>query len=197
MRWCTKKMKIEPIEDWVGTDDVTSYVAIRADEASRKGYVSTKPNIITVLPFVEDGIDHAGVMRILKDSGLGLPDYYEWRSRSGCYFCFYQRKAEWIGLADRHPELFQKAVEIESKIVSSENSLGKNFSDFAMKERQYTWSSGETLPELLGRRVEILSRHEVAVKRQEAKKAHRPLWEVVSDALDDDDDSSQCDVCAL
>jgi len=197
MRWCTKKMKIEPIEDWVGTDDVTSYVAIRADEASRKGYVSTKPNIITVLPFVEDGIDHAGVMRILKDSGLGLPDYYEWRSRSGCYFCFYQRKAEWIGLADRHPELFQKAVEIESKIVSSENSLGKNFSDFAMKERQYTWSSGETLPELLGRRVEILSRHEAAVKRQEAKKAHRPLWEVVSNALDDDDDSSQCDVCAL
>jgi hypothetical protein len=197
MRWCTKKMKIEPIEDWVGNDEVTSYVAIRADEASRKGYVSTKPNITTVLPFVEDGIDHAGVMRILKDSGLGLPDYYEWRSRSGCYFCFYQRKAEWIGLADRHPELFQKAVEIESKIVSSDNSSGKNFSDFAMKERQYTWSSGETLPELLGRRVEILSRHEVALKRQEAKKAHRPLWEIVSDALDDDDDASQCDVCAL
>ena len=168
MRWCTKKMKIEPIEDWVGDDAVTSYVAIRADEGNRKGYVSTKPNITTIFPFVEDGIDHSGVMRILDNAGMGLPKYYEWRTRSGCYFCFYQRKAEWVGLADRHPDLFQKAVEIESKLMSSSDSDNRDFSDYAMKERQYTWSAGETLPELLARRVEILSRHEVQLKRQEA-----------------------------
>jgi len=104
MRWCTKNMKIRPIEEWVGEQEVISYVAIRADEANRKGYVSTKPNITTLFPFIEDGIDHDGVMRILEDAGIGLPAYYEWRTRSGCYFCFYQRKAEWIGLADRHPE---------------------------------------------------------------------------------------------
>ena len=197
MRWCTKKMKIEPIEDWVGDDAVTSYVAIRADEGNRKGYVSTKPNITTIFPFVEDGIDHSGVMRILDNAGMGLPKYYEWRTRSGCYFCFYQRKAEWVGLADRHPDLFQKAVEIESKLMSSSDSDNRDFSDYAMKERQYTWSAGETLPELLARRVEILSRHEVQLKRQEAKKANRPLWEVVGSALDDEDDTAQCDVCAL
>ena len=197
MRWCTKKMKIEPIEDWVGDDAVTSYVAIRADEGNRKGYVSTKPNITTIFPFVEDGIDHSGVMRILDNAGMGLPKYYEWRTRSGCYFCFYQRKAEWVGLADRHPDLFQKAVEIESKLMSSSESDNRDFSDYAMKERQYTWSAGETLPELLARRVEILSRHEVQLKRQEAKKANRPLWEVVGSALDDEDDTAQCDVCAL
>jgi len=28
------------------------------------------------------------VFKILEDSGLGVPSYYEWRSRSGCYFCF-------------------------------------------------------------------------------------------------------------
>ena len=197
MRWCTKKMKIEPIEDWVGDDAVTSYVAIRADEGNRKGYVSTKPNITTIFPFVVDGIDHSGVMRILDNAGMGLPKYYEWRTRSGCYFCFYQRKAEWVGLADRHPDLFQKAVEIESKLMSSSDSDNRDFSDYAMKERQYTWSAGETLPELLARRVEILSRHEVQLKRQEAKKANRPLWEVVGSALDDEDDTAQCDVCAL
>ena len=70
MRWCTKKMKIEPIEEWVGQDEVISYVAIRADESSRKGYVSTKPNIQARFPFIEDGIDHAGVLSILENAGI-------------------------------------------------------------------------------------------------------------------------------
>jgi hypothetical protein len=78
MRWCTRQMKIKPLEEWLGADEATSYVAIRADEKNRKGYVSTKPNIRAVFPFVEDDIDHDGVMRILQDAGIGLPDYYEW-----------------------------------------------------------------------------------------------------------------------
>ncbi len=73
MRWCTKKMKIEPLEEWVGDDAAISYVAIRADESGRKGYVSTKPNIEAVFPFVEDDIAHDDVLRILQDAGIGLP----------------------------------------------------------------------------------------------------------------------------
>ena len=109
MRWCTKNMKIKPLEAWLGNDPATSYVAIRADE-KREGYVSTKSNIRSVFPFKEDGIDHAGVLRILEDAGIGLPSYYSWRTRSGCYFCFFQRKAEWVGLAEHHPDLFERAV---------------------------------------------------------------------------------------
>ena len=104
MRWCTKQVKIKPLEDWLGDDEAISYVAIRSDEKNRKGYVSTKPNISAVFPFIEEDVDHEGVLRILDEAGVGLPAYYEWRTRSGCYFCFYQRKAEWVGLADRHPE---------------------------------------------------------------------------------------------
>ena len=87
MRWCTNYMKIKPLEDWIGDEPAISYVAIRADEANRKGYVSTKPNIETRFPFIDANIDHDGVMNILSDAGIGLPDYYEWRTRSGCYFC--------------------------------------------------------------------------------------------------------------
>ena len=50
MRWCTNYMKIKPLEDWIGDTPTISYVAIRADEASRKGYISTKPNIETRFP---------------------------------------------------------------------------------------------------------------------------------------------------
>jgi 3'-phosphoadenosine 5'-phosphosulfate sulfotransferase (PAPS reductase)/FAD synthetase len=188
MRWCTKNLKIKPLEDWVGDEKVISYVAIRADE-NRLGYVSTKPNIDAVFPFREDGIDKDGVMRILDEAGIGLPGYYEWRTRSGCYFCFFQRKHEWVGLKERHPDLFDRAVEYEDKV---------RFRHTAMKGRNYTWSHGESLPELIDRKEEIEAKHQVSLERAALRiKPNRPLLEVLSDALDDDDDEAGCSVCHL
>jgi 3'-phosphoadenosine 5'-phosphosulfate sulfotransferase (PAPS reductase)/FAD synthetase len=188
MRWCTKNLKIKPLEEWIGEDEATSYVAIRADE-NRLGYVSTKPNITAVFPFREDGIDRDGVMRILDEAGIGVPAYYEWRTRSGCYFCFFQRKHEWVGLADRHPDLYEKAVAYEEKV---------NFQDTAMRGRNYTWSQNESLRELLDRRDEIEARHREALDRASRRfKPNQPLLNVLSDALDEDDDSAACAVCHL
>jgi 3'-phosphoadenosine 5'-phosphosulfate sulfotransferase (PAPS reductase)/FAD synthetase len=198
MRWCTKKMKIEPLEEWIGDDLAISYVAIRADETGRKGYVSTKPNIKAIFPFIEDGIGHDDVLRILEDAGIGLPGYYEWRTRSGCYFCFYQRKAEWVGLAEKHPDLWERAVSIEKKVMKDAGTDGDaSFGAYGMKGRQYTWSGAESLPELIQRRQEILERHHQAAQRMLARKMNRPAWEVFAEALDEDDDSDQCTVCAL
>ncbi|WP_037857411.1 phosphoadenosine phosphosulfate reductase family protein [Streptomyces sp. NRRL S-340] len=188
MRWCTKNLKIKPLEDWVGDDKVISYVAIRADE-NRLGYVSTKPNIEAVFPFREDGIDKDGVMRILDEAGIGLPDYYEWRTRSGCYFCFFQRKHEWVGLKERHPDLFERAIEYEEKV---------RYRHTAMKGRNYTWSQGESLQELIERKEEIEAKHQAALERAAKRtKPNRPLLEVLTDALDSDDDEAGCSVCHL
>ena len=112
MRWCTRKLKLEPYERYVGDDPVVSYVGIRGDEPDRVGYISTKPNIRSVFPFKEDGIVKEDVYRILDESGVGMPDYYSWRSRSGCYFCFYQRRSEWVGLMENHPHLFEQAKQL-------------------------------------------------------------------------------------
>ena len=198
MRWCTTNMKIKPIEEWVGDDPVFSYVGIRADESNRKGYISTKPNIQTRFPFIEDEINRDGVMKILSDAGIGLPKYYEWRTRSGCYFCFYQRKAEWVGLSERHPELFERAIAIEQKVLRDAGIDGDaDFTNQAMRGRQYTWSGGETLVELLSRRDEILERHEAAVSNAKTNRKNIPLIEALADALDDEDDTVPCMVCAL
>ena len=198
MRWCTKNMKIKPIEEWIGDAPAVSYVAIRADESNRKGYISTKSNIQSRFPFVEDGIDREAVMRILEDAGIGLPKYYEWRTRSGCYFCFYQRKAEWIGLAERHPDLFERAVAIERKMLQDAGVAGDaDFRDRAMRGRQYTWSGGETLTELRSRKGEILTRHKKAMQLTAKRRRDLPLMEVLGDALDDEDDTVPCSVCAL
>ncbi|MFG1802439.1 phosphoadenosine phosphosulfate reductase family protein [Micromonospora carbonacea] len=188
MRWCTKNLKIKPLEDWLGNDQAISYVAIRADE-NRLGYVSTKPNIKAVFPFREEGIDRDGVNAILDESGIGLPAYYEWRTRSGCYFCFFQRKHEWVGLADRHPDLFERAIEYEDKV---------KYASTAMQGRQYTWSQGESLRDLLARRDEIEQRHQAALSRAANRpRRNLPLIDVLADAHDDENDEAGCAVCHL
>lgn len=198
MRWCTRNMKIKPIEEWIGEEPAVSYVAIRADESNRKGYISTKTNIETRFPFIEDGVDHDGVMRILEDAGIGLPAYYEWRTRSGCYFCFFQRKAEWVGLSERHPDLFERAVSIEQKVLQDAGVNGDaDFRDQAMRGRPYTWSGGETLPQLLARSDEIMERHEAVLSRAAKTRTNVPLIEALADALDEEDDTDPCTVCAL
>jgi hypothetical protein len=180
-------MKIKPLEEWIGTDETYSYVAIRADE-HRDGYISHKPNIHPVYPFKEDGITKDDVMRILEDAGVGLPDYYEWRTRSGCYFCFFQRKSEWVGLAERHPDLFERAVAYEDKV---------NYEAQAMEGRKYTWSQGETLRELVDRKAEIMAKHQEALSRAAKRRRNLPLIEVLGEVLDDEDDTLPCQVCHL
>lgn len=187
MRWCTKALKIKPLEAWIGDAPTVSYVAIRADE-NREGYISKKPNIKAVFPFKEDGVTKEDVFRILDDAGVGLPSYYEWRTRSGCYFCFYQRKIEWVGLAERHPELFEQAVAYEEK---------QGYEDTAMTGRQYTWTGGESLRELLARKDEIKEKHEQAVTVGRRRNVNARLIDVLEDVLDDEDDTLPCQVCNL
>jgi len=93
----------------------------------------------------EDVLVRSDIFSILKDSGVGVPGYYEKReyrvdidgeekigfysrSRSGCFFCFFQQKIEWVWLYENHNELFNKALDYEKE--------------------GYTWQQGETLKEL-------------------------------------------------
>jgi len=244
-RWCTKKLKLDPFEDFVGTEPVISYVGIRGDE-DREGYISKKTNIQSIFPFrksiwSEDVIAKVlkndnisavieiynflfkekdisriievvnqpvssrftiqqklnllidqdiksfnavvfeylkltdyplsrekyfplidndeilvrdDIFKLLRDSGVGVPAYYEKikfeidgkkgeyaRSRSGCYFCFFQQKIEWVWLFEQHFYLFEKAKEYE------------NLKD------GFTWNQNESLEELSKpERVESIKR---------------------------------------
>eukprot|EP01029_Cantina_marsupialis_P023363 TRINITY_DN5808_c0_g3_i1.p1 TRINITY_DN5808_c0_g3~~TRINITY_DN5808_c0_g3_i1.p1 ORF type:complete len:320 (+),score=7.04 TRINITY_DN5808_c0_g3_i1:316-1275(+) len=137
-RWCTIQMKLVPFEKWIQKYldqgyKVFSYVGIRYDEPLRTGYEATSNrNIETVMPFRNDGLVRQDVLDILQNADLfhdtiearsnpnssqakGLPGYYDWRSRSGCTFCFYQRKIEWVHLLEKHPDSFAEAEEYEKK----------------------------------------------------------------------------------
>lgn len=175
-RWCTTNLKLKPFEKFVGNDPVISYAAIRADEAYRTGYISTKPNISVRYPFKEDGLNIDDVKNILDESGLGMPTYYEWRSRSGCYFCFYQRKNEWIGLSERHPELFEKAQQFEQY----HKDQGRN----------HTWVQGESLVEMLARK-DVIKADALLAKN----KPQKPKSLMASLENEDSDDDDGCLIC--
>ena len=184
MRWCTRQLKIRPFERFVGDDRVISYIGIRGDE-QRDGYISSKPNITPRYPFKEDGIAERDVYRILDESGLGVPDYYKWRTRSGCYFCFFQRKAEWLGLKDNHPQLFQDAKAYEK----TDPETG----------RRFTWSQSESLDELASpeRADQIRRRHLRVLQAEKASRPDRPLIEVFAESLDQENDEEGCLICHL
>lgn len=230
-RWCTKKMKIEPFEQWLGENPTVSYVGIRGDE-DREGYISTKPHIQSIFPFRKNiwsidvtnlflkadqelirgfmrkqlsgdklnkvleifarklnfsftknkkinalididikafnyiifdflkttelpvgKLDHfplidndeilirKDIFEIIENSAVDLPGYYTplpyeidgekgqySRSRSGCFFCFYQQKIEWVWLLENHPLLYEKAMDYEKE--------------------GYNWAESESLKEL-------------------------------------------------
>jgi 3'-phosphoadenosine 5'-phosphosulfate sulfotransferase (PAPS reductase)/FAD synthetase len=276
-RWCTKKLKLEPFENYVGTDRVISYVGIRGDE-EREGYISTKKNIQSIFPFRKNiwsqdvvsmmlanqnleqvlsiskdidfgqhqekaiqtltkkvnssftidqklnslldsnikGFNHLvfeflksteyplatestfplldndeiivrdDVFRILEESGVGVPAYYKKvdfeiegktgqyaRSRSGCYFCFFQQKIEWVWLYEQHPELYKKAMDYEKD--------------------GYTWGQNESLEEIIQpeRMAQIKSEY---VKRMERKSNAKSPFLI--DILDDAE-AEGCAACFI
>ncbi len=140
-------------------------------------------------PFKERDMVKADIIQLLEESGIGLPKYYRWRSRSGCFFCFFQRKYEWVMLAEEHPDLFAEAVKYEQKKKKKEHKDG----------RKYTWIQGESLLGLLERKDEIILEHRKARAREEKKAAEKKesLAEVLESVLDDEDDDVPCFACHL
>lgn len=193
-RWCTRMLKLKPFEEWIkpwlaAGDQVTSYVAIRADEDYREGYSSKADNLFVKLPFREAGVDKAGVIDILENSGVGYPKYYEWRSRSGCTFCFFQQKIEWLRLRERHPEAFEAAKALEKDALDHGSP--------------FTWSKGESLGELEQpeRMAVIEAEYEIRRARMRKSIPINPLRPVkacpedIDDVYGVDEGNGSCAVC--
>ena len=186
-RWCTRQLKLRPFEQWLkpilenGTK-VFSYVAIRGDEEYREGYNSKQKNLVVKLPFKDAGIDKVGVLDILDGAGLGLPSYYEWRTRSGCTFCFFQQKIEWVRLMERHPDAFEAAKAYEKNAVEHGSP--------------FTWCQGESLDELTRpERIEQIKKdHEQRLIRLRKKVQPNPLRSD-NEPLDIDDLYGKAKVC--
>lgn len=192
-RWCTRQLKLAPFEQWVrpmlaAGDTVVSYVAIRADEDYREGYTSKHKNLKVRLPFRESGVDKRGVMDILESSGVGIPKYYDWRSRSGCTFCFFQQKIEWVRLREQHPEAYEDAKAYEKNALEHGSP--------------FTWTKGESLDDLAKpeRVQQIIEDFERRKERELSRKPVNPLRPIesivdIDDLFGEDEGGGACVVC--
>ena len=163
-RWCTRQLKLRPFEKWIrpiceSGVKVFSYVAIRADEPNRSGYLGQYENFEVKLPFREHGVDKKRVMELLHSADLGLPEYYKWRSRSGCTFCFFQQKIEWVRLREEHPEAFKEAKNLEKTALDHDSP--------------FTWTERESLDEL-EKEERISQIREDYAKRLERNRRKKP-----------------------
>jgi len=174
-RWCTRKCKIEPMEDYFNCEAVV-YYGLRADEPERVGYENKgKSELIPKYPLREVGYKIQDVLKLCNEVGLKPPTFRwplfeqeftrrlcsmflnenlnEWqidqlfagRTRNNCYDCFNMKRYEWIWLHDYHPDLFWAVVEDEERKDK--------------RDEQFLTIKGLPLRKLILNRAEILDRH--------------------------------------
>lgn len=130
-----------------------------------------------------DCIEKKDVISILSAT-VGMPKYYNpiavesdnavghyFRSRSGCYFCFFQQKIEWIWLFEQHPHLFQKALEYE--------------------KNGYTWNEHEKLSEI------IMPERMNQIKEEFINKTGKIKDSSLLMDILDDFESRACSICSI
>lgn len=77
-RFCTRRAKIEPLENYLGKDEATIYLGLRADEPERVGYVvAPGSRRQPAYPLREVGMGIAEVWRLCESVDL-LPPQFHW-----------------------------------------------------------------------------------------------------------------------
>ena len=117
-----------------------------------------------------------------------MPKYTEWgRTRSGCFFCFYQQKIEWVRLKQTYPDLFEqaKAYEYDQLKYNVEGSA-------------FYWCGDESLEEL--EKPERMAAIEKQWEERKAKKRKSTkLVQILTDVEFEDDPGREdgCLICQL
>ena len=107
-RWCTRELKIVPtIEFLKANAPCVQYVGLRADEEERKGIYGDIRGVNQRYPLREWGWGIDDVWNYLAEKGITIP------KRTDCAWCYGQRLVEWKRLWQEHPDIFQRAVELE------------------------------------------------------------------------------------
>lgn len=121
-RWCTPELKIVPMlkvmEENYDPESVVvhQYVGIRFDE-NRGAMVAEDKGIYTHMPYMNLRMSKSDVYRLLNET-VGLPDFYRYKTRSGCMGCFFMRRSE------KSAQLFHKPDEFA--FVSSKEKITYN-----------------------------------------------------------------------
>lgn len=99
---------------------------------------------------------------------------FAWRSRPNCFFCFFQRRYEWVGLLEFHPELFDRAEAIELRVGGGTE-----------RESGFQWiEEGYPLSKIREKAAEIFERRVVAVCKLINNSRQGDLFQAALDQID-------------
>lgn len=138
-RWCTRELKVDPLIQYMKGFDSTDYVnlaGIRFDELDRDGisFQHSMEHAKVAFPFIDLKITKSAVFTIL-DNTIGIPRSYQFRSRSGCFSCFFQRNAEIIGMLANEPKQYA-TTESKEKLSGVDanrwNDIPDSLNDFGI-----------------------------------------------------------------
>ena len=101
-RWCTVKFKVQPITKLVGKECVM-LIGFSTEESHR---VKNETN--REFPLIERNMTVTDCRHIIQDMGWPVP------TKSSCYFCVFQSPPEWNWMKIHHPELIERALELEA-----------------------------------------------------------------------------------
>ena len=107
-RWCSDKFKVRPIRRYLEENSllpIVQHIGFDANEAHR-AKPSGRDDIVNRWVLIERGFDRPACRKVNAQAGL-TP------RKSGCFYCPFKSKGQWIRLRRDHPPLFQIAVEME------------------------------------------------------------------------------------
>ena len=117
-RWCTDKFKVRPLNDYFKRP-AQVFIGFACGEEKRQARRRPTEGVWHTYPLIDLCIDREGCKEVIAAHGLPIPD------KSGCFFCPFQRVAEWRRLRDEHPCLFAKARELEMACIERRKAQGK------------------------------------------------------------------------
>ena len=111
-RWCTDKFKVRPIASWVKGKEKKKkpvmLIGFDANEGRRiERHLRFYPFAEKEFPLFDMKITRRKCKDIIRRAGWDVP------VRSGCFFCPFKPSKYWRWLLDNHPDLFNKARELE------------------------------------------------------------------------------------
>ena len=116
-RWCTDKFKVKVLMKYC-QPPCFQHIGIDHGEAKR-AKISTISGMENRYLLIEHGINRNGCKDIIKINGLVMP------RKSGCFFCPFQRKADWKELRRAGNGLWCKALDMEAATNQGRSDRGK------------------------------------------------------------------------
>lgn len=153
MRFCTRKVKIEPFMDYViSVAPATTFIGIRADEVigdkAREGTDwSGIEGVKQDFPLVRWGWGINKVQSYLKERGVEIP------RRTDCDFCFFQRLIEWFEFWRDYPAEWKEGEALEKYTGFTFRSDQRDSWPASMEGLRLAFESGKVPKETRNARV--------------------------------------------